>query len=249
MTTKATKAKQPKAGTPAKPKPDCLMIDKRYLMKGDLERLKAAKEEGADFDDAFNAELTARALSQPEVRAARTIQRFEGDSLDINATADELRRLVAEVQGGSMKRPEAMLVAQAHTLDALFSALAMRSKANSDGGFLDAADRYLRLALKAQAQAVRTIEALGELKNPRPVTFVRQANMAQNQQVNNGMPSQAGEFGKAAEQTISGATYELLENTRASSIEGAVNPSVEALAAIDGAKDSGRQREGISERI
>ncbi len=248
MTTKATKAKQPKAGTPAKPKPDCLMIDKRYLMKGDLERLKAAKEEGADFDDAFNAELTARALSQPEVRAARTIQRFEGDSLDINATADELRRLVAEVQGGSMKRPEAMLVAQAHTLDALFSALAMRSKANSDGGFLDAADRYLRLALKAQAQAVRTIEALGELKNPRPVTFVRQANMAHNQQVNN-HPSQAGENQKTAEQTISGESYELLENTRTQGIEGAVNPSVEALAAIDRAKVGAGQSQGISERI
>jgi hypothetical protein len=89
-------------------------------------------------------QLTARALSQPEVRAARTIQRFEGDSLDINACADELRELVAEVQAGGMKRPEAMLVAQAHTLDALFSSLALRSHANSREGYrpcLDDPDR------------------------------------------------------------------------------------------------------------
>lgn len=242
MTTKATKAKQPKAATPAKPKPDCLMIDKRYLKTGDK-----AKYGDAD-DETFASVMTARALHQPEVRAARTIQRFEGDSLNINSAIDELREQVAEVQGGSMKRPEAMLVAQAHTLDALFSALAMRSKANSDGGFLDAADRYLRLALKAQAQAVRTIEALGELKNPRPVTFVRQANMAHNQQVNN-HSSQAGENQKAAEQTISGESYELLENTRTQGIEGAVNPSVEALAAIDRAKVGAGQSQGIPERI
>ena len=190
----------------------------------------------------------ARALSQPEVRAARTIQRYEGESLDINATADELRELVAEVQGGSMKRPEAMLVAQAHALDALFSALAMRSHNNSSAGFLDAADRYLRLALKAQAQAVRTIEALGELKNPRPITFVRQANMANNQQVNNHL-SQAGENQKLADQTINGASHELLEDTRSQGIEGAINPPVAALEKIDRAKNAGGEREGISERI
>ena len=245
MTAKTTKAKQPKAVTPAKPKPDCLVIDERYIKQGEKEKYKGASD--SEFDKFQNA-LTARALHQPEVRAARTIQRFEGDNLNINSAIDELREQVAEVQGGSMKRPEAMLVTQAHTLDALFSALAMRSKANSDGGFLDAADRYLRLALKAQAQAVRTIEALGELKNPRPVTFVRQANLAHNQQVNN-HPSPAGENQKAAEQTISEESYELLENTRTQGIEGAVNPTVEALAAIDRAKDSGRQREGVSERI
>ncbi len=241
-----TKAKQPKTDKPAeKPKPDCLQVDNRYFKTGEAEKFKAASD--ADFE-AFSDELTARALSKPEVTAARTIQRYEGDRLNINATVNELREQVAEVQAGNMKRPEAMLVAQAHTLDALFSALAMRSKANCDAGYLDASDRYLRLALKAQAQAVRTIEALGELKNPRPVTFVRQANVANNQQINN-HPTQAGNFEKSAEQTISGATYELLENTRASSIESATNPKVEALETIDRAKDSGRQSQGIPERI
>lgn len=125
--------RKPKAEEPAQRKPDCLMIDNRYIREGEAAKYKGATD--AEIA-AFNDRLTARALHQPEVRAARTIQRFEGESLDINAAADELRERVAEVQAGNMKRPEAMLVAQAHALDALFSTLAMRSHANSREGYL-----------------------------------------------------------------------------------------------------------------
>lgn len=83
--------------------------------------------------------LTARAMSEPEVKAASVIQDFQGDSLDINPLVDELRQQVADVQAGTLKRPEAMLVAQAHTLDALFSSLARRSNGNYQAGHLDAA--------------------------------------------------------------------------------------------------------------
>jgi len=225
-------AKKLKAEEPAKPNPEMLVIDERYIKDGDKEKLKGATDAQIA---AFGDELTARVLHQPEVRAARIVQRFEGESLNINAAADELRGLVAEVHGGNMKRPEAMLVAQAHALDALFSSLAMRSHANSSEGYLDAADRYLRLALKAQAQAVRTIEALGELKNPRPVTFVRQANLAHNQQVNNGTPSQAENFGNQQTQ-LSGGTHELLPDARASGNASRVNSTLETLGEIHRAK-------------
>lgn len=242
----AAKAKQKKAEEPAdKPKPDLLVIDERYMREGELDRVKGQDKAA---QSAYCDAITARAVHQPEVRAARTIQRFEGESLNINAAADELRELVAEVQAGNMKRPEAMLVAQAHTLDALFQNLALRSYSNSREGYLDAADRYMRLALKAQAQAVRTIEALGELKNPRPVTFVRQANLANNQQINN-HSSQAGENQKSAEQTISGASYELLPDSRASGYEGAVNPPVATLETINRAEVARGQSQGVTERI
>jgi hypothetical protein len=224
-------ATKEKSQEPPKPNPAMLNIDERYLLDGDKERLEKLDDYG------LTAAITARALHQPEVRAARTIQRFEGDSLNINSAVNELRELVAEVQGGSMKRPEAMLVAQAHTLDALFSALAMRSKANSDGGFLDAADRYLRLALKAQAQAVRTIEALGELKNPRAVAFVKQANISHgHQQVNNGVqagnPSAHGN-NPIQSNELSGASNELLPDTRASTLASRIDTPVEAVAELD----------------
>ncbi|NBO87743.1 MAG: hypothetical protein EBV00_06365 [Burkholderiaceae bacterium] len=220
----AKKAKQ-------KPNPAHLRLDERFITEADKQKLLASElteEKKADF----LAGVTARAMSEPATRAASVIQEFQGDSLNINSVVDELRQQVAAVQGGNMQRPEAMLVAQAHTLDALFSYLARRSHRNSDAGFLDAAERYLRLALKAQAQAVRTIEALGELKNPRPVTFVRQANVAQNQQVVNGTASQAGDFGKPAEQTISEEAYELLPNTRTQSIESATYPAMEAVGTL-----------------
>jgi hypothetical protein len=43
------------------------------------------------------------------------------------------------------------------------------------GQYLDAADKYMRLALKAQSQCRTTVEALGELKNLQPVAFIHQA--------------------------------------------------------------------------
>ncbi len=230
----ATKGK--KAAEPVQRKPDVLQVDSRYFREGEAAKMKGATS--AEFA-AFSDKITARALHQPEVRAARVIQRFEGESLDINAAADELRELVAEVQAGSMKRPEAMLVAQAHTLDALFSLLATRSHANSNAGYLDAADKYLRLALKAQAQSVRTIEALGELKNPKPVTFVRQANVANGpQQINNGVSGQvragAHAHGNIPIQPneLSGGGNELLPDARASGFTIPANQEVEALGEI-----------------
>ena len=78
-----------------------------------------------------------------------------------------------------------MLVAQTIALNAVFSDMAWRAAENI-GEYLPATEIYLRLAFKAQAQFRATIEALAEIKNPRPVAFVKQANIAQGpQQVNN----------------------------------------------------------------
>ena len=66
--------------------------------------------------------------------------------------------------------------------------------------YINAAEIYLRLALKAQAQCRTTVETLVEMKNPRPVAFVSQANISNGpQQVNNATPlagtySRAGNF-------------------------------------------------------
>ncbi len=43
-----------------------------------------------------------------------------GDALEVNALARELMEQVAAVNNGDLKRAEGMLIAQAHTLDALF---------------------------------------------------------------------------------------------------------------------------------
>jgi hypothetical protein len=133
-------------------------------------------------------DATARVLTRPEVQAAVAIKSLQGDNHDVNAVIRELERQVTAVQAGDFRRAEAMLIAQAHTLDELFSNLARRASRNFDSGYRDAGETYLRLALKAQSQCRTTWESLAEIKNPRPVAFVRQANIAHGpQQVNNGM--------------------------------------------------------------
>lgn len=225
------KPKKPGTEEPAAPNPAQLRIDERYLLDGDKERLEKLDDYG------LVAAIKARAMSQPEVRAAATIQEFDSDSLNVNSLVNELREQVAEVQAGNMKRPEAMLVAQAHTLDALFSNLSRRSHASSSAGYLDAADRYMRLALKAQAQCRTTVEALAEIKNPRPVAFVKQANISHgHQQVNNGVPAAnplAHGNNSIQSNELSGAGHELLPDTRASQAASQIDTPVEALAEIN----------------
>jgi hypothetical protein len=110
------------------------------------------------------------------------------------------------------------------------------------GGYLDAADRYMRLALKAQSECRVTIETLAEIKNPKPVAFVQQANIANGpQQVNNGPPP-AAEASRTRESE--NQPNELLEqqrnawlDTRATHRAAGSNSSVEAVGAIYGTKD------------
>ena len=61
------------------------------------------------------------------------------------------------------------------------------------GDHLGATETYMRLALKAQSQCRATLESLSEIRNPRSVAFVRQANIAAgHQQVNNGVAPAEG---------------------------------------------------------
>ena len=227
---------EPTSTRPATPDSAVLRVDQRFLTVEERELLRAA-------DSAVLAPLSpttkeiqdtilARAMSEPAVRSAMTIQPFDSN-LDVNALVDELREQVAQVRAGDMQRPEAMLVSQAHTLDALFTYLTRRAHANL-GSYPETADRYMRLAFRAQAQTVRTIEALGELKNPRAVAFVKQANIAHNQQVNNG----ATEAPRAQEN--GNRPNELLEHTHGNPLDcgtataaGRADSDLAAVAARD----------------
>ena len=69
--------------------------------------------------------------------------------LFINARVEEFGRQCALVSSGDLKRAEAILTMQAHTLDATFHNLARRAQGVEN---LNQLDGNLRLALKAQAQ-------------------------------------------------------------------------------------------------
>jgi hypothetical protein len=77
------------------------------------------------------------------------------------------------VNRGDLSHVDAMLTAQAVTLNAMFVDLARRAHLSKR---LDYEDHYLKLAFRAQSQCRTTAEALAELKNP-PL-FTRQANIA-----------------------------------------------------------------------
>lgn len=109
---------------------------------------------------------------------------FAGE-LHISDAIDVLRTKAARVQQGDMSEMEATLTAQAVALDAIFNGLAKRAALNM-GQYMGACETYLRLALKAQAQCRATVETLAEIKYPKAATFVRQQNVAYQQQVNNG---------------------------------------------------------------
>lgn len=143
--------------------------------------MRITRQPGEDAD-----QLLAQAALRPSVNAAAIIQTLATvGELDFMAVAEEVASQATKVRDGDLSRAEALLISQAHTLDAIFSNMAQRSARNM-GEYLEAADRYMRLALKAQAQCARTLEVLAAMKNP-PVVIARQANIAHGpQQVNNG---------------------------------------------------------------
>ena len=132
--------------------------------------------------------LTENALS-PATKAACISRMFSkglfGET-DITETVAVIQQQADEVVGGDLSGMERMLVAQAITLDGMFAELARRAALNI-GSHIDAAEMYLKLALKAQGQCRATAEAIAEIKHPRAVAFVQQTNVSTApMQVNNG---------------------------------------------------------------
>lgn len=143
--------------------------------------------------DEYFPDALARAALRPNVLAAGLIRNFTRGSvpetLDTTSVITELSNQAKAVVAGDMTRVEGMLITQAHVLNAIFTEMARRAALNMNE-YLGPAETYMRLALKAQTQCRTTLEALAEIKNPKAVAFVRQANIATaggQQQVNNGV--------------------------------------------------------------
>lgn len=138
--------------------------------------------------DETDEHAMARVVISPTVQAGITLRELnKGGFKDVELMSliENLKAQNDTVKDGNLARSEEMLMSQAHTLDSLFHALTRRSMLNM-GEYVNAAETYMRLALKAQSQCRTTLEALSEIKIP-PI-FAKQANIAHNQQVNNGVP-------------------------------------------------------------
>lgn len=138
--------------------------------------------------EALVAEFTARGIV-PMASVLTTYSKDTySDDVSLTDAYGELMRLADASTAGDLAHVERLLSAQMLALNSVFAGLAHRSKSNSQAGYLGAADTYMRLALRAQAQCRQTAQTLFEMKNPRPVAFVQQANISNGpQQVNNGL--------------------------------------------------------------
>ncbi len=202
----------------------------------DILQLSVVECEGLSPDRA-EAEV-AQSTIHTNAQTARSFAQGTYGTTDWTESVAALKDKVAKVGAGDLSGMEAMLVSQATTLDSIFTEMARRAAMNM-GEYPKAADLYMRLALKAQSQCRSTVESLAEIKTPRHVAFVRQANIAHGpQQINNG----AGEslaHGKYVNPSneLSGAGNELLQDSRASTLEGRIDTPVEAMGEIHRASD------------
>ena len=134
-------------------------------------------------------ELMAQVAADGIVGNARALVSFGAETfgeLSLTDCAKVLKATAQDLNNGDLTAAVTMLAAQAVALNAMFGELARVGKANLFNA-PDYADRYLRLAFKAQGQSRATLETLAAIKNP-PVVFARQANINNGgqQQVNNG---------------------------------------------------------------
>lgn len=139
----------------------------------------------AQQPDETQADALAHTSLRPSVQAALTLMEYNKGfgELSINTLVNNLEKQCKLASGGDLKRAEAILTAQAHTLDSIFHYLARRAQRVE---YLNQFDTHMRLMFKAQAQCRATLETLAEIKNPQPIAFVRQANIANGpQMVNN----------------------------------------------------------------
>ena len=209
MVTKKATAKKPPATTPA---------------KSDSNAFKIAKSEDT-HSQALAKLATNSALS------AVTLKGYVGcgDELELSDLVTEMRKAGDEAVSGNLGRVERMLANQAITLDSIFNNMAQRSQKQDTFKGIEV---LMRLALKAQAQARSTAEALALLKNPMP--YIKQANMTTGpQQVNNGYASASGQ---PPARNIESGQNKLLEqdhgnylDTRAQGAAGRVNQTVDAV--------------------
>lgn len=178
----------------------------------------------------------AKSVLIPELSAAIVVTAYAQSScINQIAVMEQLQVQNASLATGNLEQAENMLMSQAVALQTIFTSFAVRAMSS---GSADHIQCMLGLALRAQSGSRATLQALGELKNPRHATFVKQANIAHGpQQVNNGAGlTRTQEEISLSTNKLSGANHELLEDTRAASPAITGHPGVAAMEKVHRAK-------------
>lgn len=185
------------------------------------------------------ADIALSGLANGATLAADYSKSIYGE-IGLTECMETLRQKVKGIQGGNLAEVEALLTAQAVSLDAIYTALARRALINM-GEYMGAAETYLRLALKAQSQSRATLETLAAIKNP-PMVIAKQANITSGpQQVNNGAlphasrahaPARAGNSETAPNKLLEESHEEWMD-TRAPQAAGGADKELETVGALN----------------
>lgn len=157
----------------------------------------------------------ARTVVEPELRHALIARAFAtfGVSSKVDTTVRDYSRVLESVgdaaANGELALVSRTFISQALTCDTMFTEFARRAAMNV-GRYPDAAERFARIALKAQANSRATLEALAKLHQPREQT-VRHVHVNEGgqaivaDQFNHYSPG-AGNAGTANQSHATGAT-------------------------------------------
>jgi hypothetical protein len=178
----------------------------------------------------------SRMCTQSVMGSALVMDSMFNDKLDLVTLVKNLNEKVDRVIDGDLRSVEGMLMAQAHTLNVIFNNMMIKTAKTS---FVAQVQVLSEIALKAQNQCRQTLSVLAELKNPKRTMFVKQQNLAINQQVNNKDPSTISKNSEnlANELLIEAKQYEALELGKPTETV-TVNTQMEAMAAIDRSENS-----------
>jgi hypothetical protein len=202
--------------------------------------------------DETMAQTVGRIAPDPAINAGSVMQSYGnylGSEVNLMSMIGAIQCTTQRVKAGDLSDLEAMLVSQATALQTIFTNLARRAQ---DQQYQRNLEAFLGLALKAQAQSRSTITALVDLKFPRQVAFVKQANISNGpQQVNNGSfetSTRAGAHG-AEKQNPEIKELEVGDgqclDTGAKGTTGGTDPDLEAVGKGDRAEERRRKGEGL----
>jgi hypothetical protein len=148
----------------------------------------------------------AQQFASPIVQASNTYLAYKHkeEFLEYEEIVIELELQTKALRSNDMSRVEDILMAQAQTLDLLFHKQARKASAQQ---YLNQFKVHMDIFLMARRQSRSTLEALAEIKNPKPYI---QNNRAQYQQVNNGVSEShaRGENIKSSNELLEDKTHE-----------------------------------------
>lgn len=195
-----------------------------------LEQKKLKKDDAAKQQNE-RKKSEAKAYNNPLIIAANIVQQMHKSSeIDFSGLYDDMYHQVEKLENGDSFRMEAMLLTQAHALQAIF----IKASSNlASAQYLNGLRIWGTLAMKAQNQCRQTLATLADIRNPKPsATFIKQQNNALNQQVNNAETKTLENFEKPTNELLSEVNHEALDG-RGTFAASSANKALEAVGAVN----------------